>query len=53
MSEKLNTPHYYKVPLLQKHQDPVSVIVAYSVMPKYSLILKLGINELLPNILQK
>lgn len=38
---------------MQKHQDPVSVIVAFSVKPKYSLILTLGINRLLHNILQK
>lgn len=38
---------------MQKHQDPASVIVASSVKPKYSLILTLGINRLLHNLLQK
>lgn len=38
---------------MQKHRDPVSVIVASSVKPKYSLIPTLGINRLLHNILQK
>lgn len=38
---------------MQKHQDPVSVIVASSLKPKYSPIPTLGINRLLHNILQK